>query len=189
MTTRLLLVCHVATAATRAAAFPNDEPLDDQGQRRLAGLSRRLPRADHALVSPARGAIETAVGLGLQAEIDLGLRDCDYGAWRGRRLDEIGTADPEALAQWLGDPASAPHGGESLLDLIGRVAAWLDGRRIVEGRTLAVTHAAVIRAAMVHALGAPPHSFWRIDIAPLSATALSGDGRRWTLHALGRSLP
>ena len=189
MTARLLLLCHGATAATRSAAFPDDEPLDDHARRRLADLSRRLPRADHALTSPGRAAIETAAGLGLDRQVDDDLRDCDYGAWRGRRLDEIAAQDPAALAQWLSDPAAAPHGGESLLDLIGRVAAWLDGRRIVEGRTLAVTHAAIIRAALVHALGAPPHAFWRIDIAPLSLAALNGDANRWTLNSLGTPAP
>ena len=189
MTTRLLLLCHGATAATRAAAFPDDEPLDDHARRRLAGLSRRLPRVDHALASPARAAIETAAGLGLRPEIDPGLGDCDYGDWRGRGLDEIGTADPAGLAQWLDNPAAAPHGGESLLELMGRVGTWLDGRRTVAGRTVAVTHAAVIRAALVHALGAPPHAFWRIDIAPLSLATLSGDGRRWTVTSLGPPAP
>ncbi len=188
MTTRLIFVCHGATVATRSATFPDDEPLGDHARRRLATASLRLPRADRALTSPARAAIETAAGLGLDTKVDNDLRDCDYGHWRGRRLDEIAGQDPSAIARWLEDPASAPHGGEPILGLLGRVAAWLDQRRGIEGRTLAVTHAAVIRAALVHALGAPPQSFWRIDIAPLSLTALGGDRRRWTVTSLGRGL-
>jgi broad specificity phosphatase PhoE len=38
---------------------------------------------------------------------------------------------------------------------------------------------------MIHAIGAPPQSFWRIDIAPLSITHLSGDNNRWNLTSSG----
>ena len=54
-----------------------------------------------------------------------------------------------------------------------------------EGATLAVTHASVVRAAIVHALGADPYAFWRIDVAPLSLARLSGRDGRWNLVALG----
>jgi broad specificity phosphatase PhoE len=47
------------------------------------------------------------------------------------------------------------------------------------------THPAIIRAAIVHAIEADSHSFWRIDIAPLSITRLSGLGGRWNLSAAG----
>ena len=46
---------------------------------------------------------------------------------------------------------------------------------------VAVTHASVMRAAIVCALQAEPRSFWHIDIAPLSLVRLSGHRGRWTL--------
>ena len=67
---------------------------------------------------------------------------------------------------------------------MGRVARWLETQDGTRGKTVAVTHASVIRAAIIHAIEADPGSFWRIDIAPLSVTALSGGGRRWTLSAI-----
>jgi len=58
------------------------------------------------------------------------------------------------------------------------------------GRTIAITHPAVIRAALIIALDARPESFWRIDVPPLTATTLHARTRGWTLrHAclpLGR---
>jgi broad specificity phosphatase PhoE len=39
----LLLVRHAPTAATRAAAFPLDEPLDDDGRAAAASLAGALP--------------------------------------------------------------------------------------------------------------------------------------------------
>jgi broad specificity phosphatase PhoE len=111
------------------------------------------------------------------------LRDCDYGAWRGRGLDELQSSDPEALALWLTDPTAAPHGGESIVKLIDRVGSWLDLSKETD-HAIAITHPAVIRAAIVRALNAPPQAFWRIDIAPLSLTDMRFNGRTWTLRCV-----
>src|SRR5205823_14173616 len=86
------------------------------------------------------------------------------------------------------DPSAAPHDGESLRDLLGRVAHWLDELCRTTGRIAAITHPSIIRAAVVHALNATPESFWRIDVPPLSHTRLSGGGQRWTLRETGHSL-
>jgi broad specificity phosphatase PhoE len=113
------------------------------------------------------------------------LRECDYGAWQGRTFEEILAADPKGVDEWLRDPAAAPHGGESLLRLTQRVAQWLEGEKVMERRSILVTHAGIVRAAIVHAIDAPAKSFWRIDIAPLSVTRLSGRDGRWNLVSAG----
>ena len=74
---------------------------------------------------------------------------------------DVARREPDAFAAWLGDPAAAPHGGELFAALIQRTRAWLAQALEREGATLAVTHAAVIRAAIVVALGAGPDAFWR----------------------------
>jgi broad specificity phosphatase PhoE len=60
MPTRLTLTCDGATAATRVAAFPLDEPLEDRAPSRAAVLGQALRRADRALTSPALRARQTA---------------------------------------------------------------------------------------------------------------------------------
>lgn len=185
MTIRLTLVCHASTAALRASAFPADEPLDPRALRRLDGLpATRLRAADRHRTSPALRARETAAALGFDAVVDPLLRECDYGRWTGLTLEDVQAREPDAIGAWLHDPASAPHGGESVTDLMARVAAWLEAQQETAGRTVAVTHASVIRAAVVHALEAGPRAFWRIDIGPLSTVALSGGNGRWTLTAI-----
>jgi broad specificity phosphatase PhoE len=185
--THLRLLCHAATAAVRSSAFPADEPIDSEARQKLALPPFRLSRADRCWTSPALRARQTAQGLQLDAAVEPMLGDCDYGRWAGRSFDEVQAKEPDAIAEWLRDPASAPHGGESILALIERVAAWLDRESGTPRRVLAVTHASIIRAAIVHAIGAPPHSFWRIDIAPLSLTRLSGAHDRWTLASIARA--
>ncbi len=185
MTSRIVLVCHASTAALRASAFPADEPIDEAGAARAAGLAAHLPRGGRAWTSPALRARQTACALGLDAAIEPALRDCDYGRWSGRGLAEIEAEEPAVLAAWLAEPARAPHGGEDGSALLDRVAAWLDDRGREPGRAIAVTHAAVIRAAIIHVLRATPRSFGHIDVAPLSMTLLTCRAGHWRLRSTG----
>ncbi len=185
MSVILTLVAHAATQAVREAAFPLDEPIDPQGHAKASALGSALRRVDVAWTSPALRARQTAEAMGLAAGIEPALRDLDFGGWAGRSLAELQAASPDSVAAWTGDCAAAPHGGESILDLLRRVTPWFETIGQGEGRIVAVTHAAVLRAAVILALKAEPKSFWRIDIAPLCRIRLRGGGRQWTLLSLG----
>jgi broad specificity phosphatase PhoE len=184
MAVRLTLICHAATQATRKARFPADEPLEPQGLAAAAGLAPVARRVDVALTSPALRAVQTAAALGLTATVDAALADIALGNWAGRSLGEVEAADPSGLAEWMSDPAANPHGGETLLAVMARMAAWLDLMARCEGRIVAVTHAAIIRAVTLITLDAPPIAFWRIDVAPLGVASFRGWGGRWTLRSL-----
>lgn len=185
MAARLTLICHASTDAVRKAAFPADEPLDDHGRADAAALAASVPRADCVCTSPELRARQTAEALQLNATAQPALRECDYGGWKGCAFADVLARDPEGISAWLNHPAATPHGGESLLSLMQRVAQWLDAEKATDRRALLITHASIIRAAIVHALGAPPRSFWRIDTAPLSVTRLSGAHGRWNLVSAG----
>jgi broad specificity phosphatase PhoE len=188
MTARLIFICHASTDAVRQSAFPADEPLDGIGKREAFGLAGSVPRADRICSSPELRARQTAQMLGLSAAVEPALRDCDYGRWSGQSFDDVSAREPDAVATWLRDTAAAPHGGESLLAFMQRVATWLGGELIQHRQSIVITHAAVIRAATVHAIEATPQSFWRIDVAPLSCTRLSGNNGRWNLVSTGCSM-
>jgi broad specificity phosphatase PhoE len=199
---RLTLVAHASTAATTRAVFAGDEGLEPRGAA-AAAAATRLRRVTRTVCSPARAAVETAAALGLAATVDARLADWDLGEWRGRALDEVA-----GVAEWVADPDAAPHGGESLTALLARVRDWLDAVDLTAapdgsagareragavggagsaggdavGHAVAVTHAAVVRAAVVVTLGAPAAGFWRIDVAPLTATVLRGGPGRWTVR-------
>jgi broad specificity phosphatase PhoE len=183
MTLRLTLICHGATAAARSAAFPLDEPVEDGVAAQAEALGRTLHRADRIWTSPALRARQTASLLGLDAAVEPALRDGDHGRWAGRSLADVQRAEPDGVAAWLADADAAPHGGESLADLRRRVAAWMDGRVGDRGHAIVVTHAAVIRTAILHILDAPARSFWRIDVEPLGVTDIRSDGTRWAWRA------
>ncbi|MFC5289451.1 histidine phosphatase family protein [Actinokineospora guangxiensis] len=168
----LVLITHLPTAATRAAAFPADEPL-------LPADRAAPPRTvDAAVRGPELRCAQTAALFGFDAAPDAALRDLDAGAWRGLPLDRV---PADGLAAWLADPAERAPGGESVACVVARVGGWLD-RPLPARRVAAVTHPAVVRAALVHALGAPARAFWRIDAAPGSHLVLRGGPGRWTAH-------
>lgn len=186
MSTRLDLICHASTSATSRAAFALDEPLDERGHEQASEVAAAIGHRSSGRVTPAKRGpalrcLQTAEALGAQAWIDPDLADWDLGRWSGRTLAEISARHPDDVAAWLTDPTAAPHGGQSLEQLLHRVAGWLEQQAHHEGRLTAVTHAAVIRAALVHVLGAPPAAFWRLDVAPLARVTLTGAAGRWNL--------
>ncbi len=184
---RLLLVRHAATAATRAGAFPGDEDqLDDRALAAAAALAPALPSRCEAISSPADRCRRTAAAAGLDAATDPALAECDFGVWARRTLAEIAAEDPEGVSRWILDPHAAPHGGEPLASFAGRVGRWLDRQARRDGPAVAITHGGVVKAAVVHALGAPLEAFWRIDVSPLAITELRAHDGRWTVTSTNR---
>jgi broad specificity phosphatase PhoE len=183
-TSRLTFISHAATEAQRRAAFPLDEPALEREIAKMTGLGWKVPASARVWSAPEQRTQQTSRILGLSVELADGLRDCDYGRWRGRKMDDVQTEDQPGILAWLGDPSAVPHGGESVESLVGRVGSWMDEQRAVK-YTIAITHPAIIRAAVVHALQIPLHAFWRIDIAPLTVTDLRFNANVWTLRYSG----
>jgi broad specificity phosphatase PhoE len=181
---RLTLVSHGATQAQRRAAFPLDEPVLEHEIAKITTLNWKAPASAQVWSAPELRAQQTSRALGLLVMPCDGLRDCDYGRWRGRKIEEVRTEEEEGIVTWLSDPSATPHGGESLESLVGRVGKWMEEQRAVK-HTIAVTHPAIIRAAVVHVLQIPVRTFWRIDIAPLTVTDLRFNNNVWTLRYSG----
>ncbi|AKM03059.1 MULTISPECIES: histidine phosphatase family protein [Burkholderia cepacia complex] len=180
----LRLIAHGSTRAMRTGTFPDNDPLDARGLADAAALRNRWAGVAGALVlcSPACCARQTADALGLRADIDDALRDIDYGNWRGKRLHDLARDLPDELDAWIGDPSASPHGGESFDAAMHRVAAWLNALR--HGRDIvAITHAAIVRAAVAHVLRMDSNAAPRIDVAPLSCTTFVASPHGWTLIA------
>jgi broad specificity phosphatase PhoE len=185
--TRITLISHAPTLALRRAAFPLDEPVLEGELEKIAAIGWTAPRAQHVWSGPEQRTRQTAEALGLQPDGAIEIGDVNFGSWSGKEIEDIQISDPSGLAAWLTNAEASPHGGESLVQLIARVGSWME-KQIVAGHTVAVTHPAVIRAAILSSLQAPPTSFWRLDIAPLSTTDLRFNGRLWTVRSTGCSL-
>lgn len=183
MRASLTLICQGETAASRGSHFPCDDPLEAREWQRAQKFHSIAARYHSVWTAPETAARQTATALSLHATPTAELADTDYGLWAGQPLREVMTQDAEAFHAWL--EGAAPPGGESRVQLLARCATWLAQRVDIPGLHCAVVPAAVIRAMIVDVLGAPPQSFARIDIHPLSITELHSDGRRWHFCLLG----
>jgi broad specificity phosphatase PhoE len=185
MLVRLTMICNGATAATRQGAFPSDEPLEPRSLTLAKAMRGTLRHADRIWTAPALRARETAEALALDASVEPLLADHDHGRWAGRSFEEIQAEQPADIVAWLTDPNAAPHGGESLADVARRASDFMKRLMAERGHTIALTHASLIRTAILHVLGAPLAACSKIDVEPLSITDFRSDGRRWVLRACG----
>ena len=199
MPTTVWLVSHAANATLRSGTFPRtpvagddaEEGLDARALEALAAWrarwharltgDERNGEAPRALTSPAAIARASAQAAGFaEATSDEALADTAFGAWQGKRVADVAREAPEALAAWTRDPGfKPPGGGESFDEVRARVGAWLDAVPDAVPNVIAFTHASVMRAAILHALGAPSSGFRSIEIAPLSVTALRRTQHGW----------
>lgn len=187
MATRLTFLCASATASSRIGAFAAPaEPLDDGGARKAAAFRLQGPRPDFVFTSPSLAAIETAKAIGIDASIEPKVADIRFGEWSGRTLQEVEHLTAAALMTWLADPVMATPGGEAMTELVSRVGAWMNLHVVASQSLLVISHAAVMRAAIAHALSAPIASIMRVDVAPLSTLEFSFNDQ-WRLQELGRA--
>ncbi|WP_354382637.1 histidine phosphatase family protein [Streptomyces sp. PvR034] len=185
MHVRVSLVTAARSSSLLAERFDDDRPLDTVGWRAVETAAHGLVplgAAELRYCSPTARSRATGRALGYAPLAQPALRDCDMGRWRGLTLAEVAAREPGAVDLWLSDPRAAPHGGESLLAFIARIGAWLDTRPADDGGAIvAVAEPSVVRAALVFALGAPPQTYWNVDVRPLSTVTLAGSAGRWHL--------
>jgi len=161
--TLLALLRHGDTAWSAEGRIQgrSDPPLSEAGRAALSAL--RLPaacRGMRVVTSPLARCVETAALLGFpRAAHELLIAEMSWGAWEGRRLEdlraELGEAMRDNEARGLD---FRPEGGESPREVLARVSPWLAS---LSGPTLAITHRGVIRAVLAAAtgwdmLGKPP---------------------------------
>ena len=184
---RMTLISHAPTLATKRASFPLDEPLLEGESQKISATGWTVPRAQYVWCGPEQRTRQTAEALGLKPSVVMELSDVDYGSWGGKPIEDVQESDLEGLTSWLTDIDATPHGGESLAHLIARVQRWMDGQTNA-GHIIAVTHPAVIRAAIICTLLAPAESFWKVEVPPLSITDLRFNGRFWTMRSAGNPI-
>jgi alpha-ribazole phosphatase len=110
----------------RCIGSRSDLAVDRRKAKRIAHRVRALARRDglarEVLTSPLRRCADVGRWLrrwGFMHRVDARLRELDFGAWDGRRWQEIAPAEVDA---WVADFAAyRPGGGESLNEMIARL--------------------------------------------------------------------
>ena len=200
--TRWWLVRHAPVPGMQGRLYgPSDVACDSSDATAYAGLAAKLPADAVWLTSHLSRAKETARAIraaGLNApepDVEVDIREQDFGDWQGLSWAEMETREPAAYMAFWDSPARvAPPGGESFADMVARTAAVLDRyNRTHAGRDIvAVCHAGSIRAALAHALGLTPEGGMAVVIDTLSLSRidhvegglLRGKGAAWRLLAV-----
>lgn len=143
--------------------------------------------------SPLRRATETARPLselvGLEMQLQPGLREITYGKWEGLTPAEVDQQFHDEYVRWLTDPAwNAPTGGERGVDIARRTEQVLDEieQRYGDGHILLVSHKATIRIMLCLLLGIDVGRYrdrFAMPVAAVSIVELTSRGPQF--HVIG----
>ncbi|MGB8649584.1 MAG: bifunctional RNase H/acid phosphatase [Mycobacteriales bacterium] len=186
--TTTLLLRHGQTPLSVDKRFSGvgDPELTELGRQQAAAAAERLRHsaATAVISSPLTRARQTAQAvadvLGLEVEVEEGLRETDFGDWEGYTFSEVRAKWPREMDAWLGSTAVAPPYGESFDATTTRVRQARD--RVLSrhgGRTVVlVSHVSPIKTLLRLALDAPPNALYRmhLDLACLSEVQWFADG-------------
>jgi alpha-ribazole phosphatase len=181
----LWLIRHAPVDGPREVIHGPEAPADISDAEAFSALKARLPPGARAVCSPARRTRETALALGLDPAEEAAYREQDFGAWTGRRHDELTTSLGAVYqAFWKSPAGNRPPGGESFVDQIIRAREGLS--RLPAGEAVLVVHSGTIRAVLAIALDLEPDNALRFVIDPLSLTRIDRLDRGWRVVAVNQ---
>lgn len=154
-------------------------------------LARFAP--DRLISSDLRRAADTADAIGavvgLAVKLDARLRETHLGQWQGRTVADIERRWPGTIAVWRSDPAWAPPGGESRIEVVRRCRPVVEELEdefasAADATAVLVAHSGLI-AGLVSGLLALPTSAWPsiggIGNCRWATLARRDDHPRWRL--------
>lgn len=151
-----------------------------QGQREAAALADDLAacRLEAVVAGPLERAQETAAPIAARHRLIVasnpGFDEIAFGAWTGRRFDELAELpDWQAFNRFRG--VAVVPGGESMLAAQARaVTALMRLRADWPGAEIAVvSHADVLKSVLASLLGMPLDLCRRLEIAPASRSVVA----------------
>jgi broad specificity phosphatase PhoE len=184
-----VLVRHGETTGNSAVRLYGctDVPLSDHGRRQMACVRDALRHEtfDRVVVSPLARSRESAsiVAPGLEAVVEPGFTEIDFGLWEGWTFDEARARDPEGYAAWQRDgPRFRFPGGEERAAFHARVRDAAVRVFAAPCRTLAVLHKGVIKIVVAALLDAPLEaiSALPVDLGGIHRLRRTNDGWLYT---------
>ena len=109
-----------------------DDPLSERGWEQMWAAVAQTSDWTHVVTSPLRRCREFAEVLATRSDIplvvDTRLREVGFGAWEGRRHDEVRDADPAAYLAFFRDAVNHRPPGAEPLDTFYRPRFRVDSR-------------------------------------------------------------
>lgn len=148
-----------------------DDPLSEKGwQQMWSAVGTKAPWSQiisSPLIRCRHFAEMLAEKFSLPVSIDDRFKEVGFGRWEGRTPDMIKAENLTQYNAFYADPVNArPPGAENLITFTNRVSsAYIQAvNDHANQHILIVAHAGVIRAAIAHALQAPPLSMYHIKV-------------------------
>jgi ribonuclease H / adenosylcobalamin/alpha-ribazole phosphatase len=170
-----------------------DLPLDERGEGQARALSRRLQvHWPFTLESSPRRRARHTAGI-IAAPRDLPVRivpqmdEVDFGNWSGRSFAAL-AADPQWRRWNRYRSVSRTPAGDCIRDVQLRALKHFEALQAQGGTVVIVTHAEVIRAIALLAMGASIDEYTKVDIAPASVTAINVNGSGLRLECLNQQV-
>jgi broad specificity phosphatase PhoE len=190
--TTIILVRHGETEGNVQQVWHGamDAPLTRRGQQQVAATAahfaeiHRTQPIDRFYVSPLPRARSTAQAIaraiGVEPQVDEGLREFDLGDWEGRTFRDLKETE-DLWGRWAADPGFAPPNGESPRSFSQRAQRAIRdlAARHPGQTTLLVTHGGIICHVLAAWLGTGPADWPRWEPHNCAITFLYPDGAGW----------
>lgn len=158
----------------------------EQGRAAARRLSGEGIEAVYA--SPMERTQQTAEPIanlcGVPMQVEPAINEIDFGAWNGGEIKDLDHRP--GFVRWnAGRDHACCEGGESMLEVQARVLRWMEGV-VASGAkaVVAVSHADVIKAAVMLTLGLSPRAHDRLEVSPGSITCIAGSTWGYKLMSL-----
>jgi len=146
-----------------------DDRLSERGWAQMWAAVGEFSDWTHVISSPLQRCRNFAEAVAerydLPLAVDARFREMGFGAWEGRRHEEVRDADPEAYYAFFRDAVThCPPGSEPLETFYARVRSGILAvfDEHPEGHILLVCHLGVMRAATALALELPLSALYRM---------------------------
>ena len=156
---------------SRYRGYGIDDPLTERGWKQMWNGVGSADYWDIILTSPLARCADFARRLGEERRIPVrildDLREIGFGAWEGMTKEQLLENRPEEFRRFYDDPiAYPPEKAEKVEDFFNRISIIYDYflNNFIGKNVLVVAHAGVIRAALMHAIGAGPGQMYNIEI-------------------------
>jgi broad specificity phosphatase PhoE len=173
-----------------------DVPLNPDGRDQAQRLARRFSGEPLSAVqsSPQARCQQTAAPIAeavcRPVELADAVDEVDVGEWTGRDFKTL-AADPRWKSWNERRATSRAPGGESMAEVQDRVVMHLGRVRAShpDGQVVIVSHADVIRAAVLYYLGVSLDAFHRIEISPAGVSTLLVGNWGAKIFSLNETVP
>ena len=167
--------------------------LGEPGLEQARAVGRRLAGEGIATVyfSPLERTLQTAEAIaeacGAPLLTEPAINEIDFGAWSGCDIADLDRRP--GFVRWnAGRDQACAEGGETMIEVQARVLRWMESV-VAAGppAVVAVSHADVIKAAVMVTLGLSPRAHDRLEVSPGSITCIAGSEWGYRLMSLNEA--